>query len=139
MDWLSLLAALGGGAGVAGLLTALVTARGAARRAIAEANEVAARTMGDLGATWGETLTSLQADTAQLRADMRALEEELADSRREALALRDAVQELTGRIDAALMILSGTTDPAATAAARLLKTERPRAKRVRRRSPSKGA
>jgi uncharacterized protein YlxW (UPF0749 family) len=134
MDWGVVVTALGGAAGIAGLFTALISARGTARRATAEANEVAARTMGDLGATWGETLTSLQADTAQLRADMRALEEELADSRREALALRDAVQELTGRIDAALMILSGTTDPAATAAARLLKTERPRTKRVRRRT-----
>lgn len=128
----SLLAALGGGAGIAAIITAIFSWRSAGRRTEASV----ASAMEGLQRAWSGTLEGIQADTAQLRTEVRALEVELADSRREALELRDAVRELTGRIDAALVLLSATTDPSASAAANVLK-QSPHRKRGAKKNTSK--
>jgi hypothetical protein len=71
-----------------------------------------------------DALARLEAETGELRAHVDRLETELADSRRSVLEMTDALAELTGRIDAALDLLDTTRDPAAEAAAKVLKKPR---------------
>lgn len=107
-------------AGIAGVLGAIAGLRRARRTVGSEVAEAVARNAG----MFSEALAGMEGELAEAKGRLRAIEEELADARREGLALRDAIAELTGRIDAALMLLGTTTDPAANAAAGVLRASR---------------
>ena len=118
MDLAAVITALS--AGIAGVLGAIAGLRRAKRSVGSEVAEAVARNAG----MFSEALAGMEGDLAEAKARLRAIEDELADARREGLALRDAIAELTGRIDAALMLLGTTTDPAASAAAGVLRAPR---------------
>jgi hypothetical protein len=120
MDLAAVITALS--AGIAGVLGAIAGLRRAKRTVGSEVAEAVARNAG----MFSEALAGMEGDLAEAKGRLRAIEEELADARREGLALRDAISELTGRIDAALMLLGTTTDPAASAAAGVLRAPRRR-------------
>ena len=121
---LNLLGLLGGGAGMAALVTALLTGRAVARKAHGDALKSSAEAVAVLSSSMTDALARLEAETGELRAHVDRLETELADSRRSVLEMTDALAELTGRIDAALDLLDTTRDPAAEAAAKVLKKPR---------------
>ena len=107
-------------AGIAGVLGAIAGLRRAKRSVGSEVAEAVARNAG----MFSEALAGMEGELAEAKGRLRAIEEELADARRDGLALRDAISELTGRIDAALMLLGTTSDPAANAAAGVLRAPR---------------
>ena len=123
-DLLNLLGLLGGGAGIAALVTALLTGRAVARKAHGDALKSSAEAVAVLSSSMTDALARLEAETGELRDHVDRLETELADSRRSVLEMTDALAELTGRIDAALDLLDTTRDPAAEAAAKVLKKPR---------------
>ena len=107
-------------AGIAGVLGAIAGLRRAKRSVGSEVAEAVSRNAG----MFSEALAGMEGELAEAKGRLRAIEEELADARRDGLALRDAISELTGRIDAALMLLGTTSDPAASAAAGVLRAPR---------------
>lgn len=119
-----LLGILGGFGGVAALITALLTGRAVARKAHGDALKSSAEAVAVLSSSMTDALARLENETGELRKHVDALEVELADSRRSVLEMTDALSELTGRIDAALDLLDTTRDPAAEAAAKVLKKPR---------------
>jgi hypothetical protein len=119
-----LLGILGGFGGVAALITALLTGRAVARKAHGDALKSSAEAVAVLSSSMTDALARLENETGELRKHVDALEIELADSRRSVLEMTDALSELTGRIDAALDLLDTTRDPAAEAAAKVLKKPR---------------
>lgn len=119
-----LLGVLGGFGGVAALITALLTGRAVARKAHGDALKSSAEAVAVLSSSMTDALARLENETGELRKHVDALEVELADSRRSVLEMTDALSELTGRIDAALDLLDTTRDPAAEAAAKVLKKPR---------------
>ena len=121
------LAQLGGFAGIAALLTAIVTLRGAGKRASADATRTAAETIAALHQTISGTIARLEEDTSELRDQVGRLEVELSDARKSVLEMTDMLAELSARIDAALEVLEGTRDPAGEAARNIL--EKPRKRR----------
>jgi chromosome segregation ATPase len=107
-------------AGIAAVVGAIAGLRRARRSVGSEVADAVARNAG----MFSEALASMEGELAEAKGRLRAIEEELADARRDGLALRDAIAELTGRIDAALMLLGTTSDPAASAAAGVLRAPR---------------
>lgn len=114
------LAQLGGFAGIAALITALVTLRGAGKRASADATRTAAETIAALHSTISGTISRLEEETGELRSQVTRLELELSDARKSVLEMTDMIAELSARIDAALDVLEGTRDPAGEAARNIL-------------------
>ena len=75
---------------------------------------------------FSDALASMEGELAEAKVRLRAIEEELADARRQAQRLREAIDQLTAAVEGALVILEGTRDPSAEAAAKVLKTTRRR-------------
>ena len=124
IDLAQILGVLGGLGGLAALVTALLTGRAVARKAHGDALKSSAEAVAVLSSSMTDALARLEAETGELRNHVDRLETELADSRRSVLEMTDALSELTGRIDAALDLLDTTRDPAAEAAANVLKKPR---------------
>jgi chromosome segregation ATPase len=118
LDLVGLTAALS--AGIATVLGALAGLRRARRTISSEVADAVARNAN----MFGEALATLEGDLSEAKTRLRAIEDELADARRQAQQLREAIDQLTAAVEGALVILEGTRDPSATAAANVLRKTR---------------
>ena len=120
LDLVALTAALS--AGIATVLGAIAGLRRARRTISSEVAEAVSRN----ASMFSDALASMEGELAEAKVRLRAIEEELADARRQAQRLREAIDQLTAAVEGALVILEGTRDPSAEAAAKVLKTTRRR-------------
>ena len=120
LDLVGLTAALS--AGIATVLGAVAGLRRARRTISSEVAEAVSRN----ASMFSDALASMEGELAETKVRLRAIEEELADARRQAQRLREAIDQLTAAVEGALVILEGTRDPSAEAAAKVLKTTRRR-------------
>lgn len=120
LDLVALTAALS--AGIATVLGAVAGLRRARRTISSEVAEAVSRN----ASMFSDALASMEGELAEAKVRLRAIEEELADARRQAQQLREAIDQLTAAVEGALVILEGTRDPSAEAAAKVLKTTRRR-------------
>ena len=120
LDLVALTAALS--AGIATVLGAVAGLRRARRTISSEVAEAVSRN----ASMFSDALASMEGELAETKVRLRAIEEELADARRQAARLREAIDQLTAAVEGALVILEGTRDPSAEAAAKVLKTTRRR-------------
>jgi predicted nucleic acid-binding Zn-ribbon protein len=124
LDLVGLTAAVS--AGIATILGAVAGLRRARRTISSEVADAVSRN----AAIFTDALASMEGELAETKGRLRAIEEELADARRQALRLREAIDQLTAAVEAALVILEPSRDPSAEAAASVLRTTRrkPRSK-----------
>ena len=120
LDLVALTAAIS--AGIATVLGAVAGLRRARRTISSEVAEAVSRN----ASMFSDALASMEGELAETKVRLRAIEEELADARRQAARLREAIDQLTAAVEGALVILEGTRDPSAEAAAKVLKTTRRR-------------
>jgi hypothetical protein len=120
LDLVALTAALS--AGIATVLGAVAGLRRARRTISSEVADAVSRN----ASMFSDALASMEGELAETKVRLRAIEEELADARRQAARLREAIDQLTAAVEGALVILEGTRDPSAEAAAKVLKTTRRR-------------
>lgn len=120
LDLVALTAALS--AGIATVLGAVAGLRRARRTISSEVAEAVSRN----ASMFSDALSNMEGELAEAKVRLRAIEEELADARRQAQRLREAIDQLTAAVEGALVILEGTRDPSAEAAAKVLKTTRRR-------------
>ena len=120
LDLVALTAALS--AGIATVLGAIAGLRRARRTISSEVAEAVSRN----ASMFSDALASMEGELAEAKVRLRAIEEELADARRQAQRLREAIDQLTAAVEGALVILEGTRDPSAESAAKVLKTTRRR-------------